>query len=89
MSQDEVDQLLFRKSAEQVREAEVLPKGLHALTLDQIVRHLAEENEPLSAEDVAERVGIARVTARRYLDYLVKVGRVRLDVIYGHDRFWG
>jgi two-component system response regulator DctR len=89
-SQDEVDRLLFRKAAamppreaEQIRDTEGLPKGLHAVTLDQIVRHLAKESESLSAEEVAERVGIARVTARRYLDYLEKVGRVRLDVIYG------
>lgn len=84
-SQDEVDQLLFRKAAEQTKETEttVLPKGLHKVTLDQIMRHLAKESESMSAEDVAERVGIARVTARRYLDYLVKVGQVRLDVVYG------
>lgn len=82
-SQDEVDQLLFRKSAEHAKEAGALPKGLHAVTLEQILRHLETEQASLSAEDVAERVGIARVTARRYLDYLEKVGRVRIDVIYG------
>ncbi|WP_269084357.1 response regulator [Brevibacillus choshinensis] len=89
-SQEEVDQLLFRKSIEKpskpvepVRETEALPKGLHAVTLDQIERHLEKENKSLSAEEVAERVGIARVTARRYLDYLEKVGKVRLDVSYG------
>lgn len=88
-SQEEVDRL-FRKTVEQpskagepVKETEALPKGLHAVTLDQIERHLEKENQSLSAEEVAERVGIARVTARRYLDYLEKVGRVRLDVSYG------
>jgi len=90
-SQEEVDRLLFRQTADQAgtgseasREtAEALPKGLHAVTLDQIVRQLEQENQSLSAEEVAERVGIARVTARRYLDYLEKVGGVRLDVSYG------
>ncbi len=89
-SQEEVDRLLFRKTSEPAgragdaaRETEALPKGLHAVTLDQIARQLAEESQSLSAEEVAERVGIARVTARRYLDYLVKVGQVRLDVSYG------
>ncbi|QRG70470.1 response regulator [Brevibacillus choshinensis] len=88
-SQEEVDRL-FRKTVGQpgkesdpVKETEALPKGLHAVTLDQIERHLERENQSLSAEEVAERVGIARVTARRYLDYLEKVGRVRLDVSYG------
>ncbi|MFD2368996.1 response regulator [Brevibacillus sp. GCM10020057] len=89
-SQEEVDRLLFRQSAEQhgtgseqVADTGALPKGLHAVTLDQIVRQLDREHQSLSAEEVAERVGIARVTARRYLDYLVKVGGVRLDVSYG------
>lgn len=85
-SQQEVD-LLFGKAANAAKKWESikaeLPKGLHAVTLDQIVRQLAAQTEPLSAEDVAERVGIARVTARRYLDYLVKTGRVQLDVSYG------
>lgn len=87
-SQQDVDKLLFgkyqqpaKRLPEQVREE--LPKGLHAVTLEQIIRQLSGQSEPLSAEDVAERVGIARVTARRYLDYLVKSGRVQLDVTYG------
>lgn len=89
-SQEEVDRLLFRRSQDhaggtggQSREMEPLPKGLHAVTLEQIERHLENEKQSLSAEEVAERVGIARVTARRYLDYLEKVGKVRLDISYG------
>ncbi len=87
-SQDEVDQLLFRKSPEKEQAdatvgRAVLPKGLHAVTMEQIMRQIEKENQPLSADDVAERVGIARVTARRYLDYLEKSGSVRMDVSYG------
>jgi len=87
ISQSEVDQLLFRKWTEQSKDQAIaldsLPKGLHAVTLGQILRQLDETAEALSAEEVAERVGIARVTARRYLDYLVKSGHVKLAVIYG------
>lgn len=87
-SQDEVDQLLFRKSPEKEQSDStagrgVLPKGLHAVTMEQIMRQIEKESQPLSADDVAERVGIARVTARRYLDYLEKSGSVRMDVSYG------
>ncbi|UUZ80970.1 response regulator [Paenibacillus sp. P26] len=63
-----------------------LPKGLQALTLKQIVQFLSGYQTPLSAEEVAEGVGIARVTARRYLDYLEKNGLVRLDLQYGVGR---
>ncbi|CAM5795651.1 response regulator [Brevibacillus borstelensis] len=99
VSQEEVDQLLFRtsiegrstdavsgvegvSSGEAFREKD-LPKGLHMDTLERIARQLRANKTPLSAEEVAERVGIARVTARRYLEFLEKSGRVKRDVSYG------
>jgi two-component system response regulator DctR len=60
-----------------------LPKGLNAVTMKQILLYMANRDQLLSAEEVADGVGIARVTARRYLDYLEKSGRVELDVRYG------
>ena len=42
-----------------------------------------EQNSPQSAEEVADGIGIARVTARRYLDYLNESNFLRLDVQYG------
>jgi two-component system response regulator DctR len=44
---------------------------------------LLKEGTALSAEEVAEGVGLARVTARRYLDFLEKSGRVILELQYG------
>lgn len=63
-----------------------LPKGLQAVTMRQILLFLTRHPHPLSAEEVAEGVGIARVTARRYLEYLEKTGKVRLDLQYGVGR---
>lgn len=83
VSQAEVDQLLFGNGRETTVPQEQLPKGLNAITLQQILQQLAEANLPLSAEEVAEKVGIARVTARRYLEYLEKIGKVSRDVAYG------
>ncbi|WNQ10876.1 response regulator [Paenibacillus aurantius] len=62
---------------------EELPKGLNAQTLKQIAGFLERTNEPVSAEEAADGVGIARVTARRYLEYLEKTGWVALDIRYG------
>lgn len=96
VSQSELDRLLFgaygRGSTDRgpVRHEDAtaaqLPKGLQAVTLRQIVLFLNERSRPLSAEEVAEGVGIARVTARRYLEYLEKSGKVRLDLQYGLGR---
>lgn len=60
-----------------------LPKGLNALTLDK-VKHLLEERQcPLSAEETASAIGVSRVTARRYLEYLVSSGEAAVERSYG------
>lgn len=60
-----------------------LPKGLNPATMRQIISFMQREKKALSAEEVADGVGIARVTARRYLDYLEKSRLVRLVISYG------
>ncbi|WP_019121917.1 response regulator [Brevibacillus massiliensis] len=82
-SQAELDQLLFGKHPVSIEEQNHLPKGLNALTLQQVILFLTQQTRSLSAEEVAEQVGIARVTARRYLEYLEKTGRVCRDIRYG------
>ncbi|MCI2255972.1 response regulator [Domibacillus sp. PGB-M46] len=82
ISQEELDSLLFQKAGGP-DEAEQLPKGLNAVTLQKIVSHLQKTDQPLSAEEVAEGVGAARVTVRRYLDYLEKSGKVKINIQYG------
>jgi two-component system response regulator DctR len=79
-TQDDLDQLFSSKESES---ADNLPKGLNAITLKQVINYLTEEKEARSAEEVAEVIGIARVTAWRYLDYLDKVGKVSIDLHYG------
>lgn len=80
MNQAEVDSLA--KSRGQQFDEEI-PKRLNELTLKQIYLYLLKEGRALSAEEVAEGIGLARVTARRYLDYLEKSGKVMLGMQYG------
>lgn len=80
--QEELDQILYidhKKEAEK----DSLPKGLNMNTLTKITNFLSQEKEPVSAEEVAEGIGMARVTARRYLDYLEKEGKVKIHIHYG------
>ncbi|MCO4851930.1 response regulator [Bacillus vallismortis] len=60
-----------------------LPKGLNHFTMNEVTAFLKRQTASLSAEEVAKALGIARVTARRYLDYLEKTGAIQLDVQYG------
>lgn len=80
ISQKELDQILYVKDEGPEQE---LPKGLNAFTLKQIMLFLMKKMKALSAEEVAEGVGIARVTARRYLEHLEKEGQVKIDIQYG------
>lgn len=60
-----------------------LPKGIDPDTLARLHRLLEREARSLSAEEVGAQVGVSRVTAWRYLEYLVGVGRAELDFTYG------
>src|SRR4051812_9978859 len=68
LAQEDVDSL--RLSGATLRQ---LPRGLKRATLRRIWTQLKAAGEPLTAAEVGDRVGVARVTARRYLDYLEAV----------------
>ncbi|NBI27780.1 response regulator [Chengkuizengella marina] len=87
ISQVQLDQVFFSKensSSQQIVNNEIeLPKGLNKSTLDLIEQYLYKQNSSKSAEEVAEGVGVARVTSRRYLEYLKAANKIELDVQYG------
>jgi len=60
-----------------------LPKGLSDATLDLVVRTLHGARSGLAAADVASVSGLSRVTARRYLDHLCRLGTAELTMRYG------
>lgn len=60
-----------------------LPKGLTSATAQLVADSLRDADADLSAVEVATRTGIARVTARRYLEHLCANGRVELRMRYG------
>jgi response regulator of citrate/malate metabolism len=75
VAQDDVDDLFGRLRAP--AEAGGLPKGVSRESLD-AVRAALE-----GAAEVAEAVGASRVTARRYLEYLVETGLAERAARYG------
>jgi response regulator of citrate/malate metabolism len=79
-SQGEIDQL-FSLLRAQGRAA--LPKGISAPTLTIVVDTVRAAGAELTAVEVADRAGISRGTARRYLEYLATLGTVELSLRYG------
>lgn len=56
-----------------------LPRDLNDETLARVGAALAAAGRPMTAQDVGSATGLARVTVRRYLEYLVTVGRASVD----------
>ncbi|WP_347551803.1 response regulator [Pseudalkalibacillus hwajinpoensis] len=85
LSQEELDQLNGSSVQSEIdmSVSAQLPKGLNHQTMKQIIHYMEKQAQPLSAEEAADGLGIARVTARRYLDNLQKTGKVHLNIQYG------
>lgn len=66
-----------------VHNPERLPKGIDAATLGQIQHILRTVGHALSADEVGDRVGVSRVTAWRYLEYLQQTGFAAVEMEYG------
>ncbi|MBT2493529.1 response regulator [Streptomyces sp. ISL-96] len=60
-----------------------LPKGHSPTTAAMVRQVLLAAGGPLSAQEIAERAGMSRQTAQRYLKLLERSGRVRLSLKYG------
>jgi len=83
LEQQEIDRLLQARGGEE-SPARGLPKGIDPLTLGK-VRQVFEDPEVsnLNAEEVGRRVGVSRITARRYLEFLIGEGLLAADLLYG------
>lgn len=85
LSQQEIDQLKLNRQPLMAEDGGLgeIPKGLNDLTMKQVLLYMIKSPVSMSAEEVAEGLGLARVTARRYLEYLEAIGRVIVDLQYG------
>ncbi|GAB3491909.1 response regulator [Flexivirga sp.] len=80
--QSDVDELfgMLRPTA---TAAALPPKGHSAATLESVLRAVRDAGADLSATEVAQRIGVSRATAQRYLSYLEQHGIVKLQLRYG------
>lgn len=84
VQQDTIDKFILNAAKEStIKEWHNLTKGLSVRTYEQILT--AAENRPgvFTADELAEGLGMARVTVRRYLDHMVKENKLQLEVEYG------
>lgn len=79
--QDDVDRLFGALRERPTGEA--LPKGMSLDSLRPVIEALRAAGDGLSAKEVGERIGVSRVTARRYLEHLADEGRCDRAPRYG------
>lgn len=82
LDQEEIDALSAIGVAKAEPEQHEMPKNYNPQTRDLILNFLIKQDQPQSAEEVAATTGISRVTARRYLEYLVEQGQVERTLDY-------
>ncbi|MGW1163263.1 response regulator [Streptomyces sp. NPDC002513] len=78
--QPEVDRIFGALSA---ASAPGLPRSHSPTTADLVRRALVSAEGPLSAQEIADRTGLSRQTAQRYLKLLERTGRAALTLKYG------
>ncbi|EKN70847.1 response regulator [Neobacillus bataviensis LMG 21833] len=83
VTQKQVDKLLRKEIDMGSNEKSYLPKGIDPLTLDKVLEVLGKGVRGLTAEVVANEIGISRTTARRYLEHLVAEDKIAADLAYG------
>lgn len=84
VDQDEIDKLFVQGSVAKEVQADMdLPKGIHPLTLQKVIDIVDSLTEGTTAEEIGDRLGASRTTARRYLEYLIAEGKMRAELEYG------
>lgn len=78
VSQADIDLLVADSS-----ETGNLPKGMSVYTLNKVKESILGLEEWSAADEIADRNGLARVTTRRYLEYLVEIGEMKVSLEYG------
>lgn len=81
IEQDDLDKYIFATKDDTHLELE---KGLNRFTYKTIWEALIQsESDSYTADELAEILGIARVTVRRYLEYMDKEEKLELFIEYG------
>lgn len=81
--QEDLDNLVSMKSRDPSwANNRVIPKGLQIKCLNDIENFLREHDDTFSAQEVSERLGISRSTARRYLEFLTIGERAIVEYAY-------
>lgn len=82
IEQSKLDKLML--NSDTIQKEEGLAKGFNKYTYKSLWNEIEKINgEYFTSEDMSERIKVARVTVRRYLEYMEKEGHLEKIVEYG------
>lgn len=82
INQEELD-IIFQK-AKSNKKYKILPKGLTKFTLKKLMYEIETlDSKYFSTEEIALLVGISRVSISKYLNFLLDIGVLELNMNYG------
>lgn len=84
LTQEELDEIQFVKKDEANSHNDVsTPKGLDEITLEKVKNIISQSNKALSSSQVGSMMSVSRITARKYLEYLVDTKHIEIELKYG------
>ena len=84
IEQEDLDKLISNTNTNISQDEDGYIKGLNKYTYNSVWNEVEKSDyKYFTAEEVAEKIGIARVTVRKYLDYMEKNGKIEMLIEYG------
>ena len=83
VEQDDIDSIFFESAAKSDKVKDMLEKGMSEKTYTAILEAIKAMDAPTTAEELGDKLGISRVSVRRYLDFMETRGILEMKPIYG------
>ncbi|MBJ8026989.1 response regulator [Bacillus cereus group sp. N21] len=85
ISQSELDTLILQKEKVETHVNKELPKGLTRQTLQLIWKQIESlHGQAFTTDEMAQLVGISRVSIRKYVMFLTEIGVLENEMVYQH-----
>nr|WP_286174350.1 HTH domain-containing protein [Pseudomonas sp. ISL-88] len=75
--------MYFGSDAKEQKQLHDLPTGINSITLQKIKEALRTAQKGMTAEELGEKMGASRTTARRYAEFLVAKEEALAELEYG------
>jgi len=83
VEQDDIDSIFFESMNRNDKVKDILEKGMSEKTYTAILNAIKAIDASVTAEDLGDKLGISRVSVRRYLEFMESRGILEMKPIYG------